>query len=135
MTGPVHVSQLLAEWVDSLNPEAEIRYRMALCREHYGRGVGDGYGLGYVAAIEDVKAAQHGIYEVLRHCHEVGTARWHVCCGRCRLHGHRTGCTACQQRTPDTMGQEHPDDYTGGRVAWESHSAPTTTMTATAPTR
>jgi hypothetical protein len=39
--------------------------------------------------------------------------RWHVCCKRCRLSGHRGGCRSCENRTRETFGQPHADDYCG----------------------
>ncbi len=41
--------------------EAEIRYRTQLAREMYARGRERGLAEGYVLAISDVKAVQHGI--------------------------------------------------------------------------
>ncbi len=41
--------------------EAEIRYRNQLAREMYARGHERGLAEGYVLAISDVKAVQHGI--------------------------------------------------------------------------
>ena len=44
--------------------------------------------------------------------------RWHVCCRRCRLGGHRYGCEDCEDRTRETFGEPHRGDRpAGGRRA------------------
>jgi hypothetical protein len=41
---------------------------------------------------------------------EVEACRWHLCCRRCRLAGHRAGCPDCEDRARETFGQSHRDD-------------------------
>jgi hypothetical protein len=42
---------------------------------------------------------------------EVEARRWHVCCRRCRLSGHRLGCEDCEDRVRETFGRLHRDDH------------------------
>jgi hypothetical protein len=153
MTGLVHVSELLAEWVASLNPEAEVRYRQALCREAYERGYEAGHADGYVECAGDVKAAHQGLYAIFKRHHDVAVNRYRSWCKACRTPVRRPGCRECkpgylckdcriprprpncqdcQDCTPDTWVLPRDDDYTGGRVAWRSSpSGPTTTTRET----
>jgi hypothetical protein len=95
------------------DPLSEVVYRVQLAREQYGIGYAEGWQAGAVAAIADYKAAQHGIYREAR----LEQRRRHVCCRRCRLRGHRDGCTGCQERDRETYGEPHPDDFTGRGAA------------------
>jgi len=52
--------------------EAEIRYRNQLAREMYAAGRRDAEARGYVRAIADVKAAQHGLVRDA----EIEARRW-----------------------------------------------------------
>ena len=52
--------------------EAEIRYRNQLAREMYAAGRRDAEAAGYVRAIADVKAAQHGLVRDA----EIEARRW-----------------------------------------------------------
>lgn len=52
--------------------EAEVRYRNQLAREMYAAGRRDAEAAGYVRAIADVKAAQHGLVRDA----EVYARRW-----------------------------------------------------------
>jgi hypothetical protein len=117
LADPVPLADMLAAWVDSLNPEAEIRYRLALCREAEERGYERGHGAGYAEAVADVKAAEHGIYRIIKDNHDVAERRWHLCCHHCRLNGCHPNCPRCESRTPETFADPRDDDYTGGPVS------------------
>lgn len=94
----------------SAERDAQLKLRHRAYREGYLEGSHDQWSAGYAAAIEDVKAAEH---EIAARLH-LDLPRWHLCCGRCRRAGHRTGCTRCEDRTRATFGQPHPDDYRAG---------------------
>lgn len=99
---------------------AETAYRIGFARElaedtgrrEYERGLHEGY----VLAIADVKALQHGLVRDA----QLEKRRSHLCCPRCRLAGHRDGCGDCQDRTRVTLGDPMPGDYPGGAdgIAW-----------------
>lgn len=78
----------------------------------------DGYHLGYVTGVLDVRAAQRGIVR------DVGTEldRWRVRCRRHRLDADAdpTRCPRCVQRGRDGFGRPHDDDYRGGPVTWRT---------------
>jgi hypothetical protein len=106
----VSVSELLAAIPDA---GAVDEYWRRTCQDmvtvaaaaEYERGQVDGY----LLAIADVKAFQHGAVkdaQLERRC-------WHLCCRRCRLSGHRDMCCDCQERVRATFGQPHPHDYPG----------------------
>ena len=117
LADPASLADLLAQWVESLNPEAEIRYRHALCREAYDRGLSAGHDAGYAEAIADVKAAEHGIYRIIKDNHDVSERKWHLCCPSCRLTGCHPNCPRCESRTAETFAGPRDDDYTGGPVS------------------
>jgi hypothetical protein len=111
----------LAALVGALDPGAEIRYRFQFAREEYERGRADGWREGREDAHREVerdwremarKVARGGPSHA-----ELEAHRWHVCCRPCRLGGHRAGCTDCEDRTRETFGEPHPDDYQGVPVA------------------
>lgn len=79
----------------------------------------DGYHLGYVSGVLDVRAAQRSIVRDL----DTELERWTVLCRRCRLGGRRDGCRRCQTRDRATFGRPHPDDYEGGPVSWDESAA------------
>ncbi|MGH3186759.1 MAG: hypothetical protein ACRDOL_05755 [Streptosporangiaceae bacterium] len=94
--------------------EPPTRYWLGFARQiraetaarEYERGLREGY----LLAIADLKAFQHGAVrdaELERH-------RWHLC-RRCRLQGHRDGCRDCQDRTRATFGDPFPGDYMAAR--------------------
>lgn len=72
-------------------------------RTHYERG----YHEGALAAVAAVKAAIHGVYRDA----ELEARRWHLCCRRCRLAGHRHGCTDCDQRDRATFAAPSRGDW------------------------
>lgn len=93
---------------------AEMTSQAALSA--YERGFEDGA----VEAVRAYKAAQHGIYRDAL----TERARWHLCCRRCRLNGHRDGCTDCEDRDRETFGQPSPDESPAelaaqARASWE----------------
>lgn len=53
---------------------------------------------------------------------EAERRRWHVCCRACRRTGHRDGCPRCEDRTRDTYGHPHVDDYVPGQASLEAVS-------------
>jgi hypothetical protein len=71
-----------------------------------------GWNDGRLDLIADEKSAQVGIARVLRES-ATPALRWHVCCGPCRRGGHRPGCPRCEDRTRETFGRPHPDDFPG----------------------
>jgi hypothetical protein len=85
---------------------AEMTTQTAL--SEYERGLQDGA----VRAIAAYKAAQHGVYRDA----VAERRRWHLCCRRCRLHGHREGCPDCEDRDRETFGDLQPGDYPGREV-------------------
>ncbi len=104
------VSRLLAAMPDA---QAVNEYWRRICREmvtqtavaEYERGQVNGY----LLAIADVKAFQHGLVRDA----ELERRRWHLCCRRCRQAGHRDVCRDCEARTRAAFGQPRPDDYPG----------------------
>jgi hypothetical protein len=75
----------------------------------YERGLREGY----LLAIAELKAWQQGVVK------DAGTERrrWHLCCPRCRLAGHRDGCPDCADRTRETFSQALPGDLPPGQAA------------------
>ena len=76
---------------------------------------------GYAECSADVKAAQHGIVDVLSGWARAEAERWLVACGPCRRRpeGRDPYCKRCELRTRATFADPHPDDtYQGGPVAW-----------------
>lgn len=119
----ISISQLLAVMPD---PEAVDEHWRRICQEmvtataasEYERGSADGY----LAAVADLKRAQHQAVDDL----DAYLSCWHVCCRRCRLEGHRDSCRDCQARTRATFSDPQPGDYPGGvegiawvKAAWE----------------
>ena len=108
--------------------EAETRYRLQFARElseetgrrEYERGLHEGY----LLAIADLKAFQHGAVKDA----EIERRRWHLCCPRCRLRGHRDGCRDCQDRTRETFGHTLPGEAAPGEIraralaSWKPYS-------------
>jgi hypothetical protein len=84
--------------------------RMAV--ESARTGWSAGWDTGRLDLRADEKHAQTGIVSALRES-APPACRWHVCCGPCRRGGHKPGCRACKDRTRDTFGQVHPDDFPG----------------------
>lgn len=118
VTAAPELAELLAY---SDRRDAELAARTAARAEGFAAGAAQAaaqWQAGYVAACAALKAAQHGLVDVFRGVAETQAARWHVCCRRCRLAGHRTGCRDCQARARVTFGEPMPGDYTGGPVAW-----------------
>jgi hypothetical protein len=100
------VAELLAaETGPLLELETARQWAAAAFRRGYDAGVHDGY----VAALADMKRAQHDLVDSVRD--EV--ARWHLCCRDCRRVGHQPGCTRCEGRTRATFSRAHPSDFPG----------------------
>ena len=91
----------------SAERDAQLELRHRAYREGFADGARDQYSAGYAAAITDVKSAEHDLVGALRQDQHP----WHVCCRRCRLGGHQNGCGRCEDRTRQTFGARHPDDY------------------------
>jgi hypothetical protein len=92
----------------------EAEYRRQLCREvgsdAYARGYRDGYERrARVLEVEWPQVVKPAL-DAPDHT-EAERRRWHVCCRRCRLDGHRRECLRCEDRTRETYGDPHPDDY------------------------
>ena len=100
--------------------DGQLAARLAAHAEGYRRGLAEAERAraeGYVEAIADIKAAQHGIVDVLRRS-VPAASQWRVCCLPCRRAGCRAGCRDCQDRTRETFADPLPGDYLGGPVAW-----------------
>jgi hypothetical protein len=82
--------------------DRQLELRQAAWAEGYRAGAAGQFEAGYAAAIADVKAAQHALYNHLRRWHEAEDGRWIV---------------RGQQRTRKTFGNPHPADYPGKRDA------------------
>ena len=104
------ISDLLEAMPD---PAAVDEHWRRICREmvtataaaEYEHGQADGY----LLAVADFKAWQHGIVRDA----QLERRRWHLCCRRCRLTGHRDACRDCQDRARNTFSQPGPGDYPG----------------------
>jgi hypothetical protein len=110
---------LISDLLDAMpDPAAVNEHWRRICREmvtasaasEYERGQVDGY----LLAVADIKAAQHG---AVRNA-QLERRRWHACCRRCRLNRHRDGCRDCEDRTRETFAAPMSGDYPGGPVAW-----------------
>jgi hypothetical protein len=55
------LAALARELADAIDPAAELRLRRALVAEHRAAALEDGARSGYLLAVADIKAAQHGI--------------------------------------------------------------------------
>ena len=88
----------------------------------YERGLREGY----LLAVADFKAFQHG---VVRDAQQE-RRRWQLCCRRCRLEGHRDSCRDCEDRTRETFGQALPGEPAPAEIAaralasWEQYGLP-----------
>ncbi len=104
----------ISELLDAMpDPAAVDEHWRRICQEmvtataasEYERGRAEGY----LAAVADLKRAQHQAVDDL----DAYLSRWHVCCRPCRLAGHREGCPDCQARTRSTFGQAMPGEPSG----------------------
>lgn len=86
---------------------------LAAERDAYRRGYGDGFSGGAEHAWGERRALPPVIAGVGQTLAGVTRRRYHVCCRTCRRTGHRDGCRRCQDRTRDTVGGRHPEDYRG----------------------
>ncbi len=102
------VAALVLSQSDERDAQLELRHRAY--REGFMDGGRDQWSAGYAAAVGDIKRAEHGIVGAQRQQRHP----WHLCCRSCRLRGHRNGCTRCEDRTRETFGNPHPDDYRAG---------------------
>jgi hypothetical protein len=118
-------AMLLADWI-----EAETRYRLQFARdvatEAEARGYERGLAEGYLLAVADLKAFQHGLVRDA----QLERRRWHLCCRRCRLNGHRDGCPDCEDRTRETFSQPLPGEpsspaeiLAAARASWAAGKA------------
>jgi len=107
---PAATAELLAAMPTAA---AVDEYWQRICREMTARAAEDAYERGqvdgYLLAIADVKAFQHGLVKDA----ELERRRWLLRCHRCRLAGPQAACRDCEARTRTTFGQPHPDDYPG----------------------
>lgn len=99
---------------DEVDRATELAARLAgeLAAEAYDRGYQGGYERGArVLSAEWPSVVAPLLAEWPDHA-ELVRRRCHVCCRECRRGGHRDGCARCEDRTPETYGTPHPDDYT-----------------------
>lgn len=95
------------------DPAAVDEHWRRICRQMvtaasaaaYERGLHEGY----LLAVADLKAWQQGVVRDARQ----ERRRWHLCCPRCRLAGHRDSCRDCEDRTRETFGRPVPGDFPG----------------------
>lgn len=96
-------AMMAAALARAIDPDAEIRYWLARCREAYQAGVEAGLAI-RIDADEEAWRVAAGRVRVVRtsptHA-ETEARRWTV---------------RGEQRTRETYGRPHPDDYTGGPV-------------------
>lgn len=120
LTGNVAEEAGLRDLVVALSDEVDLVTEMAgqvareLAADAYGRGFQEGYERGarvlsaeWPSVVAPVLARRPDHAELVRR-------RNHVCCRECRRDGCRAGCTRCEDRTPETAGDPHPDDYMPG---------------------
>jgi hypothetical protein len=99
-------------------PDAETvdQYWRQICREMVGRAAAAEYerGLrdGHLLTVAELKRAQHQAVDDL----DTYLSRWHICCRRCRLDGHRRGCPDCHARTRETFGDPLPGDLSPAQI-------------------
>ena len=105
-----------AYWLaESGRRDRELAARLSAWREGFAAGMAEGIDVGHGLAMGEIaeeKRMQVGIVQALRDS-APPAGRWHVCCRACRLGRHRPGCRRCEDRTRETFGQPHPDDYPG----------------------
>jgi hypothetical protein len=121
------VSELLAAMPD---PDAVDGHWRRICQEMAGEADAAAYerGLteGYLLAIADFKAFQQQFVQDA----QLERRRWHLCCRRCRLEGHRDGCRNCEDRTLEAFGHAHPGELAPAemaartRASWEPYGLP-----------
>jgi len=92
------------------DPSAELAYRRVISRDAARDGWRGGYAAGFLAAVEQIKAAQQQAVASL----QLEALRNTVLCRSCRTSGRRDDCTRCEVRTRETYGQPHRDDFKGG---------------------
>jgi hypothetical protein len=99
------------------DPAVDVAYRRQLARETWRDGYERGHRDGYEHGARLLEAQWPAVVVPLlrnRPDHaEVEAARWHVCCAACRRDGHRRGCPRCEDRSRETFGRPHRDDYRG----------------------
>lgn len=92
------------------DPAAVDEHWRRICRQmvaaaaarEYERGMREGW----LLAVADLKAWQQGVVRDA----QLERRRWHLCCRRCRLEGHRNGCRDCEDRDRDTFAQPGAGD-------------------------
>ncbi|HYB48683.1 MAG TPA: hypothetical protein VED20_15235 [Streptosporangiaceae bacterium] len=123
----IDINDLLDAMAD---PAAVDEHWRQICKEMVGQTAASEYerGLheGYLLAVADLKAFQHGAVRDA----QLEQRRWHLCCRRCQLEGHRDGCQDCEERTRETFGQAFsgevaPAEITARALAsWEPYGLP-----------
>jgi hypothetical protein len=78
-------------------------------------GVDEGRALAEAELLEEIGAEKRLQLGIVRALSEAAPPafRWHLCCKRCRRSRHRPGCRDCEDRTRETFGDPHPDDFAG----------------------
>jgi hypothetical protein len=121
----------ISELLDAMpDPEAVDEHWRRICKEmviataasEFERGIHEGY----LLAVADFKAFQQGVVRDA----QLERRRWHLCCRRCRLEGHRDSCRDCEDRTRETFGQALPGELAPAEIAgralasWEPYGLP-----------
>jgi hypothetical protein len=116
------ISELLAAMPDAGTVD---RHWRRICKDLVAEAAAaeykHGFRDGHLATVAALKRAQH---EAVDHLDSY-LARWHLCCRRCRLEGHRNGCEECAGRTRETFAEPLPGEPTPGeilaraRASWE----------------
>lgn len=112
--------QLLSDLLAALpDPSAELALRRQLAREAFQYAQADGWREGYEHGARLLEAEWPSVIAPLLNDlghDELERRRFHVCCRDCRLAGHRDGCERCQNRSRETYGHPHPDDFPRRKV-------------------
>lgn len=109
---PVPLAEAVAAYVAAdTGPVVTIATARRWAAEAAADAYERGWDEGRVNLIGDEKRAQVALIRLFRESAPVG--RWLLLCGPCRRNGRRVGCRRCQNRTRETFGQPHEDDFTG----------------------
>jgi len=110
--GLVQLAEAVTAWLADTRVMVPLELAVDWARHARADAYEAGWSAGRLDLIADEKRAQMGIARALRDS-APPPFQWHVCCRACRLGGHRPGCRSCEDRTRETFGEPHPDDYRG----------------------
>jgi hypothetical protein len=98
---------------DEMDRATQLAAQIAreLAADAYDRGYSDGYERGARVLSAEWPSVVAPLFADRPDHAELVRRRLHVCCRECRRCGHRDGCARCENRTPETAGIPHPDDY------------------------